>query len=158
MVEMKNTSLEKFRVQVDSKVFSFKPNGSVMVPYDLVMEVYERTKDYGTCPIYKNMSDEEIAQTIREARLNYLNGVIRERLANFTAQADEFKKRGVTLPEDPLFTRTMRWKKELETLLNQDAPIVEELSFSSTKMADSEPKEVPEPKRLGRPKKIEAEV
>lgn len=126
---MYNTSLETFDHQCNSIVFKFFPRQATNVPDDLKDFVYESLKARGVFPLIPGKTPEEIKKDARNAMISYLKGTIEERITNFIAQMDEFKKKGVTVDEDPRLTRAKRWKKELIAVLEMEAPIEEELSF-----------------------------
>lgn len=136
---MFNASLEKFKIQCDSKVFVFNPRESTEVPdypMELVGFVYAQTKDRGVFPIYPNMSEADIKKAERQALINYRSGFLNERIVNYIAQQDEFKKNGITLSEDPRFKRAKRWSEEILKKLELEAPLEQELSFLEEKAQD----------------------
>lgn len=127
--KMFNTSLEDFSIQCDSKFFQFNKRSSTMVDDHLVEFVYAQTKDRGVFPVYSSMTKDEIKKGARKALLCYLDATLRQRIRNYIAQQDDFKKKGITWSDDPRLTRAIRWEKEIVAMLEMEAPINEELSF-----------------------------
>lgn len=128
-VKMVNASLDSFKLQCNSKVFKFEPRSSVKVPLDLVDFMMNQLRDKGVFPVYPTMTAEQVKSAERSALISYLNGALRERIINYYSQQDDYKKRGVTLQDDPRFKRALRWDKEIRAKLELESPIEEELSF-----------------------------
>lgn len=131
--KMFNTTLEDFMIQCDSKVFIFTKRASTLVDNHLVEFVYAQVKDRGVFPLYPSMTKDEIKQEKRKAMLSYLKSTLRQRIRNYIAQQDDFKKKGVTYSNDVRLDRAIRWEKEIIAILEVEAPIHEELSFLDAK-------------------------
>ncbi len=132
-MQMFNASLERFKCQCDNVVLVFKPNAGTEVPDHLVNFVYERFKDKGVFKAPVNMAEDAFEAEKRKALLLYLGITLRERRVNYLAYQDALRKVGATITPDPYFERSLRWEKELREMLNQVAPIEEELSFLEMK-------------------------
>lgn len=129
--KMYNTSPEDFNIQCDSKFFIFKKRASTLVDDTLVPFIVAQTKDQGVFPIYPSMTKDEIKKGARTALLCYLEATLRQRIRNYIAQQDDYKKKGVTWAEDVRLTRALRWEKEIIEMLEMEAPINEEISLLS---------------------------
>lgn len=128
-MRMHNASLERIKTQCNSRVIIFEPRGFTEVPDSLVEYLYKDFKNKGVFPAPIEMPEEQFLAEKRKALLAYLGITLRERIANHAAYEDELRKRGATILEDPKFKRAKRWEKELREVLEQEAPIEEELSF-----------------------------
>jgi len=160
-IAMYNTSMEKYRIQCCSQVFTFEPRAVTEVPDAFVTYLYKDYKKNGIFPIYPSDTPEMLKIKSKEALLAYRDGVLRERITNYYSQADEFKKRGITLEENKHFKTAKRWNSEIMQFLNIEEPIDEELSF----LTDEQRKQTGEEKKLvfmdqniSDPKKIKAAV
>jgi len=131
--KMFNTSLEDFAIQCDSKFFQFNKRSSTLVDDHLVQFVYAQTKDRGVFPVYPSMTKDQVKKEARLALLSYLDATLRQRIRNYIAQQDDYKKKGITWTDDVRLTRAIRWEKEIVDMLEMEAPIHEELSFLSAK-------------------------
>ena len=132
-MKLYNASLESFKLQCDSKVFRFHPRSFTEVPDDLANLVYEMKKDWGVFIVYPGMSKEAKKQAVRTALLSYLGGALHERIKNYASQADEFRKKGITLEDNKHSKEAKRWDKEIREVLEMEAPIYEELSYLDAK-------------------------
>lgn len=173
-------SLEKFKIQCNSIVLVFRPRQFTQVPDDLANFVMEQVKYRGVFSVPSDIAEDspEFEKRKRDSLLQYLGITLRERIVNYYAMQDDYKRRGVTLLPDAAFQRALRWEKELREMLQSQAPIEEELSFLEAKRVENtqapkmeEPSFVPKEeaktpdsfvelpkKRRGRPAKIQPEV
>lgn len=166
-----NASLEKFKIQCNSFVLVFRPKEFTNCPDDIVNFAYEQVKDRGVFIVPPDVTEDsdEFKKRKRQALLSYLGITLRERIVNYYAMQDDFKRKGVTLQPDVQFSRALRWEKELRQLLENEAPIEEELSFLEAKRTENTQSKEPEkeqsfsedensPRKRGRPPKVSSEV
>lgn len=127
-MQMMNASLEDVKTQCNSRVFNFRKRETINnVPSELAPMLYEQLKNKGIFIVPENPDDFDKAR-YNALRL-YLKGTLKLRIQNYLLQYDEFKKRGVTLPEEPHYQQALKWQTELSKLLDEKAPVVENLSF-----------------------------
>lgn len=179
-MKMFNASLEAFKVQCNSIVFRFNPRSFTRVPDELWPFLYAQFKDRGVFAVMPSMSKQEVKEAHRQALLSYLSGHLRERIANYTSQEDEFRKKGITFKRHPRFEEALRWEIEIREMLEMERPIETELSFldaerrkalgfdkasiqtaggdnlfegfDEVEIAEASPEGFEEPKKRGRPK------
>lgn len=132
---MFNASLEKVRTQCNSIGFTFKPRSFTKVNFELVPFLLEQVKNKGIFLVPDDIEEGSpaFAKREREALLNYLGITLRERIINYMAMQDDYRRKGVELLPDKRFKRAVRWEEELRKELEAFAPIEEELSFLDLK-------------------------
>lgn len=132
-MEFYNSSLEpSFSRQFDGKFYHFSPRSKTVFPDHLDWQLFFETqnlKQYGVFPVLANMTKEQLVEAEYKALNEYLNGALRERIRNYQAEADDAKRKGITLEKDIRFERALRLQKELVHKLKVEAPRDDEWSF-----------------------------
>lgn len=120
-----NASLEKWEIQVNTKVYTFLPREITQVPEEVtpILEMEYAAK--GIIAVYPG---DDFKAKERQALIAYLE-TINNRIQNYQSEFDEAKRRGVTMEAASAWTRAKRWKEEILTKLNMEAPLEEEKSF-----------------------------
>lgn len=126
-----NATLEPVEWQCDGVFYMFQPRKIAEIPAHIAsfLEVQCRRKGVVPLPHGIDQAHPDFKGFERRALIAYLNGDLRERARNYQAEADEYKRKGVTLEEHRRFKEAMRWAKEIRHRLEMEAPIEEELSF-----------------------------
>lgn len=127
MTPIYNATLEDTEVQCNSTMYSFKAQESTQVPDDLVNFIIG---DYGHRGLFALKYGMDIKKARRDALLAYVRGTLDERIKNYIREMDEAKRRGVTIDEAPAFKRAKQWRAEILEMLNVEAPLDKELSYT----------------------------
>lgn len=120
-----NASLEKWEIQMNSKVFVFNPRQITEIPEGNTWIIENEYAAKGLIPVYPG---DDLKAKERQALISYLE-TINNRIQNYQSEFDEAKRRGVTMEESSAWKRAKRWKEEILTKLNMEAPLEEEKSF-----------------------------
>lgn len=126
-----NCTLEKVEKMCNSIMYVFEPRSYLDVPDDIVQFVEQELKPFGIMKCDYGITEDQLKDVKRDGLINYVKGTLRTRILNYMSQKDEYQKKGVTIPDDPRFSRALRFEKEIYQLLKMSKPVEQELSFLS---------------------------
>ena len=124
-----NTTLEKIKKMCCSKSFVFDPRSYTEVDDNLSDFMEVALKDWGVVKCQHGITESELKELKRQGLINYVKGILRVRINNYLSEKEDFKRRGVQLPDDVRLVRALRHEKEIYALLNMERPIEQELSY-----------------------------
>lgn len=159
MLNVYNTTLEKWRRQFNSKGYTFEPRSLTKVPEE--MEHTIRTEYAPLGLVILNPGD-DLKSKEKEGLLNYLD-FLNFRMNSNQLYLDEKKRNGVTVEEPRSQVQMKAWKKELIEILKLDEGYAPLTSFKDSPLdvnlfsGEMQVEEVVAKPR-GRPKKSFTEV
>lgn len=131
-----NASLEKYEIQIFSKMFVFNPRSYTEVPDTHSWPIAREHHTKGLI-IVEDGSDFKAKE--RQALISYLRR-LDERIRNYHSELDEFRRKGAHIEKKPEHLRAERWREEIIKRLEMTAPVVEELSFLNPEHTGDEKK------------------
>lgn len=157
-----NATLEKQEVMINSKMYTILPRSFCDVNefHSPIME-----QEHATKGLVVIRPGDDFKAKERIALIAYLERLT-ERIRNYQAWMDQKKLEGKTVEQPIEMKRAMRWKDEIETMLNLAKPLVEEVSYkdiSTPTIFAEKPQVIENPyeqmtRKRGRPAKSFAEL
>lgn len=131
-IQFVNTTLEKFKIQCNSKVYVFEPRSTTMVPYNEAKLVSDHVRHRGVAVIFPTMTEEQKKGAIGTALSVYRKaGTLFNRLKNNKAYMDDFKRRGIEIEKPEGQEEAEIWAKEIDFLLGTEFKTKSNASFLS---------------------------
>lgn len=120
-MELYNPTFEKFDLQYDSVVYSFKPKSSVEVPEwpkSVAEGILLRTHKYGVYAKLPTMSEADLQRAEKDGLKRFLEGTLSGRIEHFNYYKDSMDKAGKTVETDYRFLRAKKAKEEIAVLIS----------------------------------------
>lgn len=125
---MYNPTLEKVRIQANSRGFSFLPMELTEIPLALANIIGEQVAYKGLFVVWPNQSLDSL-DSVKLQGLKNFKEFNDDRIRIETAYLDERRKAGVTVEDSPKLSQWKQWSKELGILLSSNNVIEPVRSF-----------------------------